>query len=344
MDFTTRKARDRPHARIETDDLEALYPHNVLMYHLPPTQDITLEMFEELATERLAVLRILEHASAKNLHVMSKDWKEAVLAELNSSGYKNYARLIDGHSSKSTSVQTKEQDLQARRRDYISHFILRLAYCRSVDQRKWFMARELELFKLKFSQLKAPEIKRYLEINRLDYQPISDEEKDEVKDGLYDSTSSHSVEKIETVEFYRVHFTEVPDLVRTRRCYLKKGFAYVITDDFVSIVAGLHEACIEKGLAAAARLLPEIENDERIVDMLKGLHTSYVGKDYTVGSKDSVPIECIDQLSKKSFPLCMRQCHETLRTKHHLRHFGRLQYGLFLKAIGVTLEDSMRFG
>lgn len=343
MDFTTRKARDRPHARIETEDLEALYPHNVMMYYLPPTQDITLDMFEELATERLAVLRILEHASAKNLYVMSKDWKEAVIAELNSSGFKNYVRLIDGHSSTSTTAQTKEQDLQARRRDYISHFILRLAYCRSLDNRKWFMAREMELFKLKFSQLKAPEIKRYLEINRLDYQPISKEEKDAVKDGLYNSTSGHSVEKIETNDFYRVHFTEVPDLVRTRRCFLKNGSAYVIMADFSNIVAGLHEACIEKGLAAAARLLPDIESDDRIVDLLKGLHTSYVGKDYTVGSKDSVPIECIDQLSKKSFPLCMRQCHETLRAKHHLKHFGRLQYGLFLKAIGVTLEDSMRF-
>lgn len=343
MDFTTRKARNRdlPPARIESEDLEALYPHNVMMYHLPPTQNITLELFEELATERLAVLRILEHASAKNLHVMSKEWKEAVITELNSSGYKSYTRLLDGHSSASD-TKTKELDLQARRRDYISHFILRLVYCRSPDQQKWFLAREMELFRLKFSELKPLEMKRFLEINRLDYQPINDDEKSVVKDGLYASTSHHSVAKIEVNDFYRVHFTEVPDLIRSRRCYVKSGYAYVITDDFVSIVGGLHEACIEKGLKATTRLMPEIENDERIVDMLKGLHTSYVGKDYAMGKKESVPIECLDQLSKKSFPLCMRNCHEGLRTKHHLRHFGRLQYGLFLKALGVTLEDSLR--
>lgn len=39
----------------------------------------------------------------------------------------------------------------------------------------------------------------------------------------------------------------------------------------------------------------------------------------------------------------MRYCHETLRTKHHAKHGGRLQYGLFLKGIGVTMEDSLRF-
>ena len=39
----------------------------------------------------------------------------------------------------------------------------------------------------------------------------------------------------------------------------------------------------------------------------------------------------------------MRHLHETVRKEHHLRHFGRLQYGLFLKSIGLTLEQAMTF-
>lgn len=133
MDFTTRKARDRPQARIETEDLEALYPHNVLMYSLPPTQDITLQTFEELAIERLKVLRILEQASSKNLRILSDEWRQAVIAELNQAGLKSYLLLVEGHSTTST---TKDADLIARRRDYISHFILRLAYCRTQDLKR----------------------------------------------------------------------------------------------------------------------------------------------------------------------------------------------------------------
>lgn len=205
------------------------------------------------------------------------------------------------------------------------------------------MTYELEWFKFKFSTLKPPEIKRYLEINKLKYQPITDEEKCDVREGLNDSTKNHGADKVDREEFYRVPFTEVPDLVRNRRCFIKHGFAYVIASDFVSIVAGLHEECIDNGLSAVAKLMPEIENDERLVEFIKSLHTSYTGKDYAVSNGEKVPIECIDQLSKKSFPLCMRQCHETLRTKHHHKHFGRLQYGLFLKAIGVTVEDSLRY-
>lgn len=200
----------------------------------------------------------------------------------------------------------------------------------------------MEWFKLKFCYLKLPEIKKFLEINKLSYHPITDDEKSDIKDGLYDSSATYGVNKVEIDEFYKVHFTAVPDLIRTRRCYVKGGYAYVIAQDFISIVAGLHEACIEKGLAAAVQVLPELDNDERLFELVKNLHTSYTGKDYVVGTKGAVPIESLDQVSKKSFALCMRQCHETLRSKHHLKHHGRLQYGLFLKGIGVTLEDSLR--
>lgn len=49
------------------------------------------------------------------------------------------------------------------------------------------------------------------------------------------------------------------------------------------------------------------------------------------------------QLARESFPPCMRHLHESLRRDHHLRHFGRLQYGLFLKSIGLTLEQALTF-
>lgn len=39
----------------------------------------------------------------------------------------------------------------------------------------------------------------------------------------------------------------------------------------------------------------------------------------------------------------MRQLHKALRENHHLRHGGRMQYGLFLKGIGLTLEQALEF-
>lgn len=39
----------------------------------------------------------------------------------------------------------------------------------------------------------------------------------------------------------------------------------------------------------------------------------------------------------------MRNLHINLRRDHHLKHQGRLQYGLFLKGIGLTLEGALQF-
>lgn len=39
----------------------------------------------------------------------------------------------------------------------------------------------------------------------------------------------------------------------------------------------------------------------------------------------------------------MSHLHGQLRANAHLKHFGRLQYGLFLKGIGLSLEDALLF-
>lgn len=207
---------------------------------------------------------------------------------------------------------------------------------------RWFLSREMDLFKLKFKSLSDTEVKQFLEASNLDYHIITDDEVDENREGLMASTVGKEHSEFERI-FYKVSFTEVPDLIAKRRCFVRDGYAYVRSSDFVSIVAGQHEQCIENGLRATSRAMPDVETDERLVNFLRNLNTSYTGKDYSLTNNDTVPIECIDQLSKKSFPLCMRQCHEALRSKHHLKHHSRLQYGLFLKGIGVTLEDSLRY-
>lgn len=79
-------------------------------------------------------------------------------------------------------------DFQARRADHISHFILRLAYCRSEDLRRWFLNREMEWFKLKFLQQTSESIKKFLKLNEMTYLPISNEEKNEIKRDLIQST------------------------------------------------------------------------------------------------------------------------------------------------------------
>lgn len=85
----------------------------------------------------------------------------------------------------------------------------------------------------------------------------------------------------------------------------------------------------------------------------------HFGNDFSSGSGEKIDINMINkvragsvrelpvtwplQYASRSFPLCMRRLHLKFREEHHLKHGGRMQYGLFLKGIGVTLEDALLF-
>ena len=44
-----------------------------------------------------------------------------------------------------------------------------------------------------------------------------------------------------------------------------------------------------------------------------------------------------------SAPLCMRSAYGVLKETHKLKHHARLQFGLFLKGVGVNMEDALAF-
>lgn len=56
-----------------------------------------------------------------------------------------------------------------------------------------------------------------------------------------------------------------------------------------------------------------------------------------------VTAEDIPALAEESFPLCMRTAQQRLQETHHMRHGGRMQYGLFLKGIGLSLQEALLF-
>lgn len=63
----------------------------------------------------------------------------------------------------------------------------------------------------------------------------------------------------------------------------------------------------------------------------------------TYSSDRKISAESIDILAKKHFPMCMRNLHGNLQSNHHLKHFGRLQYSLFLKGIGLSVDEAIVF-
>ncbi len=48
-------------------------------------------------------------------------------------------------------------------------------------------------------------------------------------------------------------------------------------------------------------------------------------------------------VAARAFPLCMTTMYQRLTSEHHLKHYGRMQFNLFLKAIGLPLEQALLF-
>lgn len=246
MDFTG--VRRRRNVKVLSDSLSQVYPHDLQLYLTPPGYEITLTEFEDLAVERLQVLRILEQATQKGHKPYSEDWKNSVKADLRKDNLKGYSKLLGF-----TGV-ADEPDYQARRADHISHFILRLAFCRSDELRRWFLNRELELFKLRFSNLSKKNVAKFLQINTLNYVPITEEEKERLREELVESTAGLSIASVETTEFYKVPFVQVCSLVRNRRCYLHKGFAYIPSSDLVVCILTTFRTHLSEALAVYLKI------------------------------------------------------------------------------------------
>ena len=66
-------------------------------------------------------------------------------------------------------------------------------------------------------------------------------------------------------------------------------------------------------------------------------------KAFSAEPGERLTAERVQEAADRNMPLCMRHLHAGLRKEHKLKHWGRLQYGLFLKGAGLDLEQALVF-
>jgi len=262
--------------------------------------------------------------------------------------------LVDAHLKGSTREET-------HRKDFASHYIVRLGFSLTEDKRKWFLAQECDLFRARFRDLLPSDQRAFMEANKLPFAPLSREEFEHVKEALTatvlavtnSSAQAHAVAQGAAAHesYCKVPFELVPDLIGSRRCFLKGGFAFVSRDQVGSLVIQPFRSSLSKAMVRMARDWNSFmarEEKDRLAPLVEGLSQRYLGPDYSDNSKlstkiGSVTAADITRLSHESFPLCMVTMQAALHKDHHLKHTGRMQLGLFLKGIGLPLEEAIRF-
>lgn len=227
-------------------------------------------------------------------------------------------------------------------KDWISHFVLRLAYCRTEDLRRWFLAQEVALLKWRLGHSAAGSTTQALADVLPEAKLIPQKELEASKLMPLILASTPNI-KIDTM-IYQVPFTHALDLVQHRQVYVRRGMAYIPESKLVHLVTARFRASLSRQLVLLSAV-PTTPGLQRTQGFLKNVATVHAikdqfqtdGENLTDLNASNVPAHV------KHMPLCMAQLQMALQKEKHLKHWGRLQYGLFLKGAGLSLEDALTY-
>ncbi|WVN89344.1 uncharacterized protein L203_104567 [Cryptococcus depauperatus CBS 7841] len=315
--------------------ISARCPFRLNFYDQPPSLDVTLEEFETCAIARLRVLSHIENLSHRSLP--AAQFATAIIS------YSKVHIPLSSNSAKNADVEKE------RRRDEIGHWVLRLAFCRSPDLRQRFVRSEVALFKSRFETDDTTERSEFLKSLSFGYDQVTDAEKIQYKESFRKFVPPKTKEDAFLSEtWYKVPWFSVPDLVSARRVYIKDGSAYVPQSLQLSLILQIFAERLEKALEFTAKNLPRLDEDERLGPVIDHLASSFLSgigdAEYQPASgAESITAQTVHNVARKHFPPCMRHLYEDLMKERHLKHWGRLQLNLFLKGLGLPLEEAIVF-
>lgn len=116
----------------------------------------------------VVVLSLVERIHLQKLTMSLSQRRAALVEELRKEGMDEFASLVDSSGCKSHT----DMDIRIRRRDHISHFVLRSAVAFNAFKKRWFFKQEARLFKWRFSSLDNEGIRQFMSINNFNFTPV----------------------------------------------------------------------------------------------------------------------------------------------------------------------------
>lgn len=295
------------------------------LYDQPPSGSIAVEELEVLISTRMLILDQLESKIQKSDNIAS-------------------VRLLLQNCDKEIGWSTSVEH------DKTSHFLLALAFCRNDQERNWFANLESKLFilRLEYYGIDQEEVLKMLNIP-LERQDISDQKFLE----LIRFRDSKAQNNSNTV--FRIPFEYALNLIPTMQYFLYRGYVYVSKAEMSQLIKTVFKENLLKKLININKNIDRICSDSRINYLIKDLQMKREGnrafnflveilsKSFGNQPSEHISMKDIEANVDKTYPLCMQILHKNLTSQGHLKHYGRLQYGLFLKGMGLSLEESLTF-
>jgi len=332
-----------------------------------PTDTLGLSFYDEAPPAELSLSEFQEHACArlKVLHAVDRicgyDMPLSKISDMRMPIEKELAeqKLLLASKSLLSGPKAAEDRLAFTRRDALSHFIMRLAFCKTRDSREWLKRQEQRLFALRFESLAQAGKEGFLVEAGLQvkkFQPGPNQDYSLLD--LQQLTPGAKIWNRETggppqydANFYELGFQEIhPSLIARRAVVIEDGKAYVPSSALMLIVAGKFKEKLDKALDVAYRGLPRALSDPQVGRFLKLLQDN--GMQLLISKASSGPgepeeklsLDLFEEMMPRSLPPCMRMLVQHQReSRKHLKHQGRLQLRPFLKDAGFSYEESHKF-
>ena len=223
------------------------------MYEQPPSgvdwESIELELIEKVCRERQNVLQHVESMALLDGDHLEKNRVTWVRI-------KEATKLLELNKSDSTEIE--------RRNDVLSHWLLKLGFCRTNELKSWFLKNEVGLFRLRISLLDSGLRRSLYQKYKLDF-PLIPEAEIEAKRTMLQALPVCANQSIKTT-WYRVPFYKVSQLgkaeldfkflhysVKLRHVYLENGHAFVPESSLNEFFVTEFRKSLSKSLAIASQ-------------------------------------------------------------------------------------------
>jgi DNA primase large subunit len=228
--------------------------------------------------------------------------------------------------------------------EFAGHGLLRLVAAEDPRVQGWLIEQEGDLFDWRLRKAKTTEIKvevaKYLfgEDNVIaprDVWSRFDIEKQPFKEFKMKARRSGSM---------AVRFTCVPKMISNRAALLVNGWVIALIDDFASSLKSTFEKLLRLRIRESKESLDRIVRSsvsEPIKELKEELSKIIHSMSVTSGKIEWRGYKLFSRQSV--FPQCMMDLYNEVMSQGHISHEERLQLGLFLKNIGMSVDEQLLF-
>ncbi|XP_008554445.1 uncharacterized protein LOC103576153 [Microplitis demolitor] len=325
--------------KLSKQKLKADFPLDLHLYSKVPPPSTWKDLLT-ITNDRIEVLKIVNSVTRDNWNLSFTEKRKLVTNRLTKVERFDYVTLINSKGHQSCS----DEDLQNRIIDLTSFVTLSLALITDDQYYEDFQRLEEKLFNIRVSALDDEGLLNVINIHT-PYPQVNGCEKQKLRPKLISFLQNQSI--YDTTKYFKVPISIILGFINPHQVYFNKGTAFIPFFLMKKVLSALFRKHLLDQINSwdvnfMEKYTKYFEQYDIFVNVMESVRNNFKRVQQLAVYDSGITAADVEKMYDKSFPPCMRNIHEVLRKNHHLKHESRLQYTLFLKGIGLPVQESLK--